>query len=110
SLICVQKSTGTDAEFNQAFATLPEIIPFGNVAGFSILDAVKQIPGVIAIIDAARSDPDQLYMTTSTNSGRDHAIWPEPGRKVEMQAGQSESPMVAVNFGFSQNISLWDAD
>jgi hypothetical protein len=109
-IYCVKEATGTDLSAIQAIASLPEkIVP--SEFGFSnILDAIQSLPGVIAAIDMARSDPDNLYITTSTEGNIDNSIWPGSGNTQDFQAGQSDSPQVAIEFSFSLNISLWDKD
>lgn len=110
TLFCVQQATGTDSGVNYALAALPATIKPGEFGGLAVVDAIKAIPGVIAAIDAARSDPDQLYVTANTNGGRGSAIWPAPGEDVEMQGGQSKELDISLEFNSSQNLSLWDAD
>jgi hypothetical protein len=109
-IYCVKEATGTDLSVIDAIASLPEkVVP--SEFGFSnVLDAIKSLPGVIAAIDMARSDPDNLYITTSTEGDIDNSIWPESGNTQDFQAGQSDSPQIAIEFSYSLNISLWDYD
>lgn len=109
-LYCVKEATGTDLSVIEAIASLPEkVVPSGF--GFSnVLDAIRSLPGVIAAIDMARSDPDNLYITTSTEGDIDNSIWPGSGNTQDFQADQSASPQVAIDFSYSLNISLWDYD
>jgi hypothetical protein len=109
-IYCVQQATGTDVAVNEAIASLPEKIVPAELGASSVLDAVRSLPGVISAIDTARADPDDLYVTTDTQGSVDNAIWPGSGQTVDMQAGQSVTPGIAVNVAFSQNISLWDED
>lgn len=110
TIFCVQQASGTDAAVNEALGQLPPTILPAQLAGISILDFLRTLPGVIGAIDTARSDPDDLYITSGTASGRDGAIYPGPGRNITMQAGQSIAPALAIEFGTSQNLSLWDYD
>lgn len=110
TIFCVQQATGTDLAVNEAIANLPQTLLPEQIAGVSAIAAIRALPGVISAIDTARSDPDDLYVTTNTNGGRDNAIWPEPGTNVAMQAGQSVAPELTVDFSTSQNLSLWDYD
>jgi hypothetical protein len=108
ALVCVRSASGIDAGVFQAFAQLPpQIVP--SQIGF-VLDALRAAPGVLEAIDAARSDPDNLYVTLQTSGDRDLAIWPGPGQSVDMLPDQSASLGVGVEFGFSQNVSLFDHD
>jgi len=109
-LHCVQQATGTDFAVNEALAQLPARLLPAEVAEPSLLAAVQALPGVAAAIDTARSDPDDLYVTTDTEGGVDNAIWPAPGATKSLQAGQTVAPGVSVEFSGSQNISLWDRD
>jgi hypothetical protein len=108
TIYCVQQATGTDMGVNHALTALPEKIVPG--AFMPVLEAIRALPGVIGAIDVARSDPDNFYVTTNTNGGRQNAIWPGPGGDVQMQAGQSVAPQLPVQVSGSQNISLWDYD
>jgi hypothetical protein len=110
TIICVQQATGTDGGVNQALAGLPETLFPEQVGGAAALATIRSLPGIVAAIDEARSDPDDLYITTDTVGGRDNAIWPGPGSNTEMQAGQSVAPHITVDFSDSLNISLWDYD
>jgi len=110
TIYCVQQATGTDFAVNEAIAALPEQILPAEYGGLPALAAIQALPGVVGAIDTARADPDDLYVTTNTNGGRENAVWPGSGRDVQMQAGQSESPGITVEFSGSQNISLWDYD
>jgi hypothetical protein len=109
-IFCVQQATGTDFAVNAAIAALPEKIVPGQFSGSRLLDAVRSLPGVISAIDTARADPDDLYVTANTEGVIDNAIWPGSGNTVDMQAGQSVTPEIAIDFSHSQNISLWDED
>lgn len=105
-LYCVKEATGTDLSVIEAIASLPEkVVPSGF--GFSnVLDAIRSLPGIIAAIDMARSDPDNLYITTSTEGDINNSIWPGSGNTQDFQADQSASPQVAIDFSYSLNISL----
>lgn len=108
-IYCVSPATGTDIGVNRAIARLPQSLSasFGLKA---VTDAVQSVPGLLAAIDAARADPDDLYMTSDTHGDRDRAIWPGPGRSAPMRATQSVAPGVTLSFSGSQNVSLWDHD
>lgn len=107
---CVQQATGTDTAVNEAIAQLPEMLLPEQLTGISAIAAIRTLPGVIAAVDTARADPDDLYITTDTSGGRRNAVWPAPGSDVRMQAGQSATPDIALEFDHSQNVSLWDYD
>jgi hypothetical protein len=110
NISCLRHATGTDAGVNQALADLAPSIPFEELGGISLLDFVTALPGVLAAVDSARSDPDNLYMTAETSGGLANAIWPPDGTTVDMQAGQSRAPGVTVPVSYAQNISLFDHD
>src|SRR5262245_44057676 len=101
-IYCVHEATGTDLSVLQSIAGLPATIVPDQLGG-PLLEAVQALPGVIQAIDMARSDPDDLYITTSTEGDIDNAIWPGSGNTIPMQAGQSVSPQVAIDFTHSQN-------
>jgi hypothetical protein len=105
---CIRSASGIDAGVFDAFANLPETIVPSELS--VVIDGLKAIPDVLAAIDTARSDPDDLYVTTGTSGDRDLAIWPGPGQDVEMQPDQSVAPNIAVDFETSQNFSLFDHD
>lgn len=109
TVYCVRPATGTDAGVNQALAGLAaEVLP--SQVGGNLLEGLKRLPNVIAAIDSARSDPDDLYITTGTQGGRDNAIWPGRGSHGSMRSGQSFAPTISLDFATTQNISLWDYD
>jgi hypothetical protein len=108
ALVCIKSASGVDIGVFHAFAQLPTpILPSGIDATINIL---KASPGVIEAIDAARADPDNLYVTLQTGADRDRAIWPGPGQDVDMLPGQSARVGISVDFEFSQNVSLFDYD
>ena len=72
-IYCVHPATGTDIGVIQALAGLSETFTPQEIGGVRALDFVKALPGVIQAIDTARSDPDNLYVTTDTGGGRDNA-------------------------------------
>jgi len=109
-ILCVRHATGTDDAVNQALAGLADMIGLEELGGLPLAEFVKSGPGVVEAIDTARSDPDQLYVTTDTAGGLANAVWPQDGGTVDMQAGQSVSPGVSVPVDNSQSISLWEYD
>jgi len=110
TLYCFQHATGTDGAVNTAvFGLIPDVIALGH-AGGAVKDVVEAIPGVIEAIAIARNDPDNLYLTFSTEGGRDSAFWPGPGRDTEMRAGQSVYLGLSYEFNGSMNLSMWDYD
>jgi hypothetical protein len=108
-ICCVKESTGTDVSVLNAVANLPATV-LPDELGTDIVASIRAVPGVLEAIDAAREDPDDLYVTTETEGDRDRAIWPGPGLSKSILAGQSVKPDFSVPFSFSQNISLWDYD
>lgn len=109
-IYCVRQATGTDASVNTAIARLPETLLPEQLDGMSVAAAIRALPGVIDAIDTARSDPDDLYLTTDTTGDRDEAVWPSAGHNIQIQAGQSITPDLSIEFEHSQNLSLWDYD
>ena len=107
---CLRQATGTDFGVNQALADLAPTLKLDELGGIPLEQFVRSLPGVIAAIDSARSDPDDLYVTTDTAGGLDNAVWPGSGQTVPMQAGQSVAPGIGISVDFSQNVSLWDFD
>lgn len=105
---CVRSASGIDAPVFDAIATLPSEVAPSEID--ELIRTIKALPGVIEAIDAARDDPDNLYLTAGTTGKRDLAIWPAPGTDAEMRPDQSISPAITLDFEFSQNLSLWDYD
>lgn len=110
---CVKEATGTDMGplegFAELLASLDETL-LPEQLGDAPASAIRQLPGVIAALDFARSDPDNLYLVAGTEGDRELAFWPEPGSDQPLQAGQSADIEMTIDFGFSQNISLFDYD
>lgn len=67
------------------------------------------IPGLVAAIDEARADPDQLYLSLS-NQERDRKIWPIGGDVVEINGGQIVRPNLRVPFNEVVDINFWEWD
>ena len=107
-LICIRSASGIDGAVFDALAALPPKVEVPEIA--SVIESVKALPGVLAAIDAARSDPDDLYLTFFTTGDRAHAAWPGIGQSTEMRPDQSAELAVSVEFNFSQNVSLFDHD
>ena len=73
-------------------------------------DVVASVAGLIAAIDAVRSDPDNLYITTNTEGVIENSIWPG-GEDDPAVAGFSiRQPQIDIDFDNRVNISLWDED
>ncbi|MFL9901313.1 hypothetical protein PQR75_29895 [Paraburkholderia fungorum] len=109
TLYCIREATGTDMGVNIAIANLPGTLPAATGLG-SIDAAVKAVPGLIAAIDGARGDPDDLYLTTSTERGLGNKVWPTDRETMPVGTGQSTAPNLALSFDGSLNVSLWDYD
>jgi hypothetical protein len=108
---CLRHATGTDFGVNQSLSgLLQETIPEWQLGGASLDGFLKAIPEVVSAMDSARSDPDNMYITTDTSGGAENRIWPLDTETRDMQAGQSSAPGVTLPVDFSQNISLWDQD
>lgn len=111
TVFCLQQATGVDGPVNTAlFSLIPDVIALDQYLGQPLHEVIRSIPGVAQAIDTARSDPDQVYLTTLTNAGRPNAVWPSPPIEVEMQAGQSSDVDLHLDFQHSLNLSLWDED
>jgi hypothetical protein len=109
TIFCAHEATGTDIHLLKAlFERLPVGL-FGNIIGGVLLDTIKALPEIIKLVDLARSDPDNVFMTTGSDEIKD-AIWPGGGKTVDLGAGQSAAPNVSVEFTSSLNISLFDDD
>lgn len=112
-LYCVSAATGVDGPVNRALANLPSrLLPgqLGGDASAAIKSVVGGVPELINAIDAARQDPDDLYVTTDTAGGLDKAIWPGEKRTRPSRADQSHNPGIQRQFSGNLNISLWDYD
>lgn len=105
---CVRSASGIDAGVFEALATLPETLLPAEID--AAVAAVRALPNVLTAIDAARDDPDNLYITAGTEGDRDRALWPGPGQDVPMRPDQSVAPEVSVDFEHTQNISLFEWD
>ncbi|RWP61172.1 MAG: hypothetical protein E5Y63_19360 [Mesorhizobium sp.] len=113
TIYCVQPATGTDFGVNQAVLdAIMSLTPQFSQNDFasSLLQGIASLPSVLAAIDAARADPDNLYITTDTEGDVDNAVWPSPGNTKEVNAKQSFEPGLVLPFEYSQNLSLWDSD
>ena len=109
TVYCVLASTGTDTGVLQAVAGLADTVLPSEVGG-QLLQGIQTLPSVISAIDFARNDPDDLYITLATSAGQENAIWPSPGNHGSVNSGQSVDLESSFDFGFSQNLSLWDWD
>ena len=105
---CLRQATGTDIDVLQALSGLAPVL--GQLAGSSVESLVRGLPGVAGAMDSARSDPDNLFITTDTSGDLNSSIWPPGNTTVDMQAGQSKAPGIVIPVSFSENISLWDFD
>jgi hypothetical protein len=110
-IYCVKEATGTDLAALQAVNTAVfQLIPVLG-GGFNIASYVNSLPNLVAALDSARSDPDELYVTTYTGGGLANSIWPANGATNPISQGQSVAPNITVPIqSFVQNISLWDYD
>ncbi|SEP95094.1 hypothetical protein SAMN04487983_1002257 [Streptomyces sp. yr375] len=108
-VFCIHAATGTDAAANEAVGALAGKIPLGSL-GTSLQGFVQSVPQAVAAIDAARGDPDDLYVTTSTQGDLSQAIWPGNGSTGSVASGQTQPLGVTVPVDFVQNLSLWDHD
>jgi hypothetical protein len=105
---CVRSASGIDSGVFEAFARLPLTVVPSELDG--AVEAIKALPGVIEAIDAARSDPGNLYITAQTTADRNRALWPAPGVDVDMLPDQSVEPNLTLDFTHTQNLSLFDHD
>lgn len=111
TVFCFQPASGIDGPVNSAILNLvPNAFALDDPLGRPTADVIKAMPGVLQAIDNARTDPDQLYITTDTAGGRANAIWPGPGAMQDMQAGQSNDVDLTLDFNHSLNLSLWEYD
>ncbi|GLW46321.1 hypothetical protein Stsp02_19830 [Streptomyces sp. NBRC 14336] len=106
---CIRAATGTDAAVNEAVGALAAKIPLNSI-GTTLQSFVSSVPQVVAAIDTARSDPDNLYITTSTEGDLANAVWPGNGSPGTVGSGQTQPLGVSVPVDFVQNVSLWDHD
>ncbi|MFG3436820.1 hypothetical protein ACGF0J_06200 [Nonomuraea sp. NPDC047897] len=109
-IYCVRHATGTDAGANQALGDLASVVTESQLGSEPLSSFVRRFPGVVAAMDSARSDPDNLYITMDTSGDLDQSVWPPGHSTVDMQADQSRAPGLSVPVSHSQNISLWDHD
>lgn len=105
---CIRSASGVDAGVFDALATLP--IKVAPELLEDLLASVRALPGIVEAIDAARGDPDNLYLTLGTSPGRDAALWPAAGQDMEFRPDQSAVANVSIEFDHTQNVSLWDYD
>ena len=59
-------ATGTDLGAIEALASIPESIDLNPFGGDLVTGIAQTLPGVIGALDTAQADPDNLYVTTST--------------------------------------------
>lgn len=110
-IYCVKEASGTDLAVLYAVNTA--LTPLYTVlgGGFDISSYVNSVPNLIASLESARSDPDELYVTTYTGGGLANSIWPPGGARQDISQGQSVmNPNIVVPFVYGVNISLWDYD
>ncbi|MFI7452274.1 hypothetical protein ACIBQX_32595 [Nonomuraea sp. NPDC049714] len=107
---CLRQATGTDLGVVQALSGLAPAQVLSQLGVSSIESFVRGIPEVVGAMDSARSDPDNLFITTDTSGDLDNSIWPHGNTTVDVQAGQSLTPGITLPVSFSQNISLFDHD
>lgn len=111
SLFCVHAATGTDAGLNAVIAGIPESLEFLAMPSDAQLQGViRAIPGLIDAIDAARADPDDLYLTNDTSGGVENRIWPIDKKYHPVNTNQLVTLGVAIAFEDKLNLSLWDHD
>lgn len=89
-----------------AVGTSDPAVSAGLNAATSVL---RRVPAVAAAIDAARQDPDQLYLTRGNAEGRGNRIWPYGKQHERILNGQSAQfnnlnlplgPIHRLNIGF----------
>lgn len=107
-IYCVRHSSGTDFGVSQALTGLADEV-FASEFGGPLLEAIKALPAVIAAIDTARDDPDNLFMSFGSEN-MSQAFWPAAGQYRELQAGMSAEILLDFAVDYSQNVSLWDYD
>ncbi|MBP1845889.1 hypothetical protein J2046_004163 [Rhizobium petrolearium] len=105
---CVRHSSGTDFSTSQALSGLAGEV-FASEFVDPLLEAIKALPAVIAAIDTARDDPDNLFMTFGSDDISE-AFWPGAGQYTDLQAGMSAEILLDFSVDYSQNVSLWDYD
>lgn len=111
-VFCVKESTGTDLGnlapvIREAFnSALPRELTDGLSPG----DALASVAGLADALDSVRSDPDNLYITTSTEGDIENAIWPGGEQTVDILGTQSVQPGITIDFDNRTNLSLWDFD
>ncbi|MFB7335708.1 hypothetical protein ACFC00_29350 [Streptomyces adustus] len=106
---CVHAATGTDASVNDALGALAGTIPLSSI-GNSLQEFLSSVPQAVSAIDASRGDPDNLYITTTTEGNVDQALWPGGGSAGSVESGQTQPLGITVPVDFAQNLSLWDYD
>jgi hypothetical protein len=108
TIFCVRHSSGIDFGVTQALTNLANTL-VGSEFGGSLQEAVAALPAVIAAIDTARDDPDNLFMTFGSDE-IENAFWPGAGQFTDTRAGQSHQILLDFPVTVSQNVSLWDDD
>jgi hypothetical protein len=107
-ICCVRSASGVDSGVFEAFVKLPAKIAPGEME--QVIGAVEALPGVVEAIDTARYDPDNLYLTVTTQPGRDEALWPGSRAVIEMRSGQCAAPNVSLDCEGRRNLLLSDDD
>ncbi|GAB2816972.1 hypothetical protein GCM10022221_13560 [Actinocorallia aurea] len=109
NLMCVNPATGTDLHPEGAFAGLFDSALLASLAG-PLSDVVKSIPGIVEAIDRASAFPDELFVTIDNSTKLAHGIWPGGEQTVEVGAGQSVAPNLAIDVPGSVSVSLCEDD
>jgi hypothetical protein len=73
-------------------------------------EIVGSIDSLGAALEAVRSDPDDLYITTYYVGSRRYSIWPDGRATQPVLGGESVLPNVSVNFDEELNFYLFDYD
>ncbi|OIJ63715.1 hypothetical protein [Streptomyces mangrovisoli] len=108
-IVCLRPSTSTDFSLAGVIDGLLQPV-YNLVPGGSVLQQVTGNPDVGQMIQSALDDePDDLYVTTDSNAGADHAVWPG-GSTFSAGAGAQIPLGVQLTVDGSQDVFLWDQD
>ena len=112
AILCIQPATGTDLGPLRAVAEMANEFSAAELGVANLASYIKHVPEIVAALDAARNDPDDLYVTTVTEGDVDQRIWPKNRKTVPMRQRQVVTPMLQLNVdeGGLLSLSLWDWD
>jgi hypothetical protein len=107
-IVCLKPSTSTDFSLSGVIDSILQ--PVYNLPGAALVQQLTGNQDVGQMIQSALDEePDDLYVTTDSNAGADHAVW--PGGSTFSAAAGAQIPLgIQLTVDGSQEVFLWDQD